>query len=615
MLDQVSLFSKSGVVLWSKTWTKIKNTVAGEHPVDALVKGILLEDKGGDRSAAIESYQLKWTFANEFDLVIVVVYQKLLQCIYAEELLDNLKSAFVKNFASEFKRGLMINSNKLPIPFDEHFEKCLRRSQNKFNGSKKTGSTGASSGSSSSSSHKNNQRKDNNNDDNVDENENDDDISNTNDKESGSLDETMSARAKLRARVAANKGGGASGGSKKSSSNSGKASSGKEGTVWRDGSSSKKKLSKSAELELDFSKKNKNPENGAEMNEDDERLKEYQEKYLPDTGEQAEWEEEDSDLEDEAEQEGWFKKSAVGSFLQTITGNKVLEDSDLEPIFNTMRHQLIGKNVASEIANEVCDSVKANLEGQKLASFTRVKSEVIRSLKESVVRVLTPRKSTDLLYEVNSHKGKGTPYVVCFVGINGVGKSTSLAKVCYYLKQHGVKVMMAACDTFRSGAVEQLRGHAKCLDVPLFEKGYLKDPGEVAKMAINEAKATGYDCVLVDTAGRMQNNDKLMRELAKLVQINKPNMLLFVGEALVGNDGINQLQMFNKALSTYLPSGESKGIDGIVLTKFDTIDDKVGATLSMSYKTGQPVMFVGTGQKYTHLKKLNVNSVVKSLFA
>jgi signal recognition particle receptor subunit alpha len=113
----------------------------------------------------------------------------------------------------------------------------------------------------------------------------------------------------------------------------------------------------------------------------------------------------------------------------------------------------------------------------------------------------------------------------------------------------------------------------------------------------------------------MQNNDKLMRELAKLVQMNKPNMLLFVGEALVGNDGINQLEMFNKALATYLPSGESKGIDGIVLTKFDTIDDKVGATLSMSYKTGQPVMFVGTGQKYTHLKKLNVNAVVKSLFS
>ena len=132
---------------------------------------------------------------------------------------------------------------------------------------------------------------------------------------------------------------------------------------------------------------------------------------------------------------------------------------------------------------------------------------------------------------------------------------------------------------------------------------------------MDEATANKFDCVLIDTAGRMQNNDKLMRELAKLVQLNSPNLLLFVGEALVGNDGIDQLLMFNKALATYLPSNQQHEIDGIVLTKFDTIDDKVGATLSMSYKTGQPVMFVGTGQKYTHLRKLNTNMVIRSLFS
>ena len=144
--------------------------------------------------------------------------------------------------------------------------------------------------------------------------------------------------------------------------------------------------------------------------------------------------------------------------------------------------------------------------------------------------------------------------------------------------------------------------------------GDSQDPGEVARMAIAEARNVRHDeCVLVDTAGRMQNNDKLMKELAKLVQVNKPNLLLFVGEALVGNDGIDQLMMFNQALAKYIPT-DRHCIDGIMLTKFDTIDDKVGATLSMSYKTGQPVMFVGTGQKYTHLKKLNVNAVIRSLF-
>ena len=135
----------------------------------------------------------------------------------------------------------------------------------------------------------------------------------------------------------------------------------------------------------------------------------------------------------------------------------------------------------------------------------------------------------------------------------------------------------------------------------------------MAKAALDEATARGQQCVLIDTAGRMQNNAKLMRELARLVEVNQPDLILFVGEALVGNDGIDQLSMFNKSLETYLPPDKKRSIDGIVLTKFDTIDDKVGAALSMSYKTGKPVVFVGTGQKYTCLKKLNVRGVMKSL--
>ena len=129
-------------------------------------------------------------------------------------------------------------------------------------------------------------------------------------------------------------------------------------------------------------------------------------------------------------------------------------------------------------------------------------------------RVLTPKRSTDVLREVLDAKRKGKTYSIVFVGINGVGKSTSLSKVAYYLKEHNIDVMITACDTFRSGAVEQLRSHAKCLDVELFEKGYLKDPADVARASLVHAKQAKKDCVLIDTAGRMQNNDKLMRELA-----------------------------------------------------------------------------------------------------
>ena len=137
-------------------------------------------------------------------------------------------------------------------------------------------------------------------------------------------------------------------------------------------------------------------------------------------------------------------------------------------------------------------------------------------------------------------------YSIVFIGVNGVGKSTSLAKTAFYLKNKGnLKVMIAGCDNFRSGAIEQLETHCKCLDIPLYQQGYKNDAAIIAKEALQEAKAKHYDVVLIDTAGRMQGNEALMKALAKLVHINKPDTVLFVGEALVGNDSIDQLQKFN----------------------------------------------------------------------
>jgi signal recognition particle receptor subunit alpha len=176
-------------------------------------------------------------------------------------------------------------------------------------------------------------------------------------------------------------------------------------------------------------------------------------------------------------------------------------------------------------------------------------------------------------------------------------------------------VQLAACDTFRAGAVEQLKTHAMRLGVPLYERGYEKDPAKVAAEAVRAAERDGRDVVLVDTAGRMQDNEPLMRALSSLIHVNAPNLVLFVGEALVGNDAVDQLVKFNRALHDLAPAGATRphAIDGIVLTKFDTIDDKVGAALSMVYASGAPVMFVGCGQTYVDLKRLNVKSVVRSL--
>jgi signal recognition particle receptor subunit alpha len=154
------------------------------------------------------------------------------------------------------------------------------------------------------------------------------------------------------------------------------------------------------------------------------------------------------------------------------------------------------------------------------------------------------------------------------------------------------------------------------LDLPLFHQGYSKDPSAVAKAAIAQAIAEPEegkrkpDVVLIDTAGRMQNNTPLMTALGKLVRENQPDLILLVAEALVGNDGVDQLQMFNRAMQT-----AKRQVDAVILTKFDTVSDKVGAALTMTHVTGAPILFVGTGQKYHHLKPLQASAVIQSLFS
>jgi signal recognition particle receptor subunit alpha len=269
---------------------------------------------------------------------------------------------------------------------------------------------------------------------------------------------------------------------------------------------------------------------------------------------------------------------------------------------------------AADIATKLCDSVLESLVGKKLGSFSSVRSVARTAMEEALLRILTPRRPVDVLHGVASAKEQGRPYVVVFCGVNGVGKSTSLAKITNFLQAHSFSVGIVACDTFRAGAVEQLRTHARCLGASLYEQGYDKDAALVAQAGIRAAKAQGADVVLVDTAGRMQNNDNLMKALAKLIHLNSPDLVLFVGEALVGNDGVDQLDKFNKALEREcVDSSRPRGIDGIVLTKFDTIDDKVGAAISMTYISGQPILFVGTGQTYADLKRMNAKVLIKAL--
>eukprot|EP00978_Attheya_sp_CCMP212_P027667 scaffold93242_cov48-Attheya_sp.AAC.2 len=402
---------------------------------------------------------------------------------------------------------------------------------------------------------------------------------------------------------------------------------GKEQRVWHDGNA---KVTKSALAQLNRSK-----DTGAgnidsieaAVAEDSRALAEARAAYLPEDGEMPLWEEEeelvDEDDPDSSSEGGWG--SSLKGIFEQMSGNKVLTARDLEAPLVEMQRMLTSKNVASDIATQICDGIRDKLVGKRLQSFSRVKTAVRQALEAAIAKLLKPahNREVDVLRSVVTKRERGTgglftkaqpvrPYVIVMVGINGVGKSTSLAKIAYYLKCNGCNPLIAACDTFRSGAVEQLNVHANCLDVPLYHKGYAKDPSAVAKSAIAHATQEGHDVVLVDTAGRMQNNVPLMKALSKLVVENQPDLVLFVCEALVGNDGMDQLQMFEKAL---ISGGHKRQIDGVVLTKFDTVSDKVGAALTLTQLSGAPVIFVGTGQKYNHLKKLSVPSVIQSLFS
>jgi len=320
------------------------------------------------------------------------------------------------------------------------------------------------------------------------------------------------------------------------------------------------------------------------------------------------------------------KGSGMFAMFKGLVGSKSITIDDMQPALDKLRDHLITKNVATDIAHKLCISVGTKLEGRVLGTFDTIAATVKTTLNDALVQILSPKRRVDILRDCLEAKKQQRPYVMAFCGVNGVGKSTNLAKICFWLIENNLNVLIAACDTFRAGAVEQLRTHTRHLNalhprekhngremVQLYEKGYGKDAAGIAMEAIRFAKEARVDVVLVDTAGRMQDNEPLMRALAKLIKVNEPDLVLFVGEALVGNEAVDQLVKFNQALADYSAMENPHVIDGIVLTKFDTIDDKVGAAISMTYITGQPIVFVGTGQTYTDLKALNSKAVVQAL--
>ncbi len=274
--------------------------------------------------------------------------------------------------------------------------------------------------------------------------------------------------------------------------------------------------------------------------------------------------------------------------------NTGFSEKDLEPLLWDLQLQLIGNDVSVEVAERICNGLKERLVGAEAPRFGNKSGVVKTALRESIEAVMNGDNRIDLLKLVDESKRKGEPFSIMFVGINGTGKTTTIAKVAHLLKKKGYSVVLASGDTYRAGAIEQLEEHGRRLGLRVIRHKYGSDAAAVGYDAVEHAKAQGIDVVLIDTAGRMQTNRNLMDELHKVKRVVQPKLTIMILDSLIGNDATEQALTFNKQI----------GFDAAILTKVDA-DAKGGSSLSVAYLTGKPVIYVGVGQGYDDLQPFN----------
>ncbi len=276
----------------------------------------------------------------------------------------------------------------------------------------------------------------------------------------------------------------------------------------------------------------------------------------------------------------------------------ILEEKDLEEPMWALEMALMESDVALPVAEEIVREVKSDLVGKKKKIGADTGTLAEQSLRSALLTILS-RNYLDFDEYI---KSKEKPIKILFVGVNGTGKTTSIAKVSRYLMDQGYSVVLAAGDTFRAGAIEQLEVHGNSLGIKVVKHKTGGDPAAVIFDAIEYAKAHNKDVVLADTAGRLHTNINLMDQMRKIVRVTKPDLLIFVDEAIAGNDAVERARLFN----------ESVPIDGSILTKTDA-DAKGGSAISIAYITGKPVLFLGIGQTYPDLVKFEPEWLVDRL--
>jgi fused signal recognition particle receptor len=283
-------------------------------------------------------------------------------------------------------------------------------------------------------------------------------------------------------------------------------------------------------------------------------------------------------------------RKAIEGFKESVT-TKTLSEEDLTSTLNEFEVALLESEVALEAVEFMEASLKKELVGRKVERGSDLQKLVDSTLRSSLLQLFPNEGRIDLEERIKERNAAKEPYIIVFLGINGTGKTTSIAKLAHRLTVKGYKVLLAAADTYRAGAIEQLETHASRLGLKSIHQRYGADPAAVARDSILFAKQHSYDVVLVDTAGRMQTSRNLMDELNKVVKVAQPDLRVFVGDALAGNDLINQAREFHDRI----------GFDAVILAKADA-DVKGGAAVSVAYVTKTPILYLGVGQSYDDLQ-------------
>jgi fused signal recognition particle receptor len=269
-----------------------------------------------------------------------------------------------------------------------------------------------------------------------------------------------------------------------------------------------------------------------------------------------------------------------------------LKTNHLHPILQDFKLNLIENDVAVSVADQICEEMEKRLVGVQVKRLEDKKQNVKNSLREVLLEILQTGEKIDLLDMAEKKRKVNEPLVIVFVGINGTGKTTTIAKLTKYLMKKKYSVVLACADTYRAGSIEQLEEHARRLGVRIIKHTYGADPAAVAYDAINHAKAHGINVVLIDTAGRIQTDRNLMNELDKIKRVINPDLTILTVDSLTGNDAVMQAEEFSKSVE----------IDGTILTKVDA-DIKGGSALSVTYITKKPIVLIGTGQEYDDLQE------------